>query len=187
MNQFEKNSLYWVLAILIIVIAPIIVLLTPAVLSTLVFVDSTKIAFITFGKNLVMYFLAFFIAFIALVTLYFIKKLITKIIVIILSILGFLTVYGLGLNYYVYLNEDYVEYNPLFGKSAFYEWSELTHVSHIYPENVDEKEIYIFTFKDGYSFEFEANGFVDYSVKNQINKKAEIYEVPIERHYSGKE
>ena len=180
MNQFEKNSLYWVFAILIIIIAPIIVLLTPVVLSVVVFADSDKIAFITFGKNFLMYSLAFFIAFIALVCLYFIKKLLTKIIVIILSIIGFFTVFGMGLNYYVYLDEEYIEYNPMIGGKEVYEWSELSHVSHDYPDDNTDVETYTFTFSDGSTFQFEANGFVDSAAKSKIYNKIKLYKVPLE-------
>ena len=184
MNQFEKSSLYWVLAVLVIIIAPIIVLLTPVILSVIVFENPDRIAFITFGKNFIIYSLAFFIAFISLVFLYFIKKLITRIIVIILTILGFLSVFGLGVNYYIYLDEDYIEFNPLIGSKAVYEWSELTHVSHIYPNDDSEAETYTFSFNDGFSFQFEANGFVDSSVKNKIYNKLKVYDVPLELNNS---
>lgn len=78
MNQYETKSIYWVLAILVIIIAPIIVLLTPVILSVVVFEEPNKIAFISFGKNLVVYSLAFFIAFISLIVLYFIKRLLLR-------------------------------------------------------------------------------------------------------------
>jgi len=181
MNQFENQSLYWVLAILVIIIAPIIVLLTPAILSVIVFDDPNKIILITFGKNLIMYSIAFFLAFISLIILYFIKKLLTKIYIIILSILGFFSLYVLGLNYYVYFDENYIEYNPLFGSKVIYEWSELSYVSHINP-NVDTKtdEKYIFTFKDGYSIEFEPTGALDASAKSKIYNKIRLLNVPLE-------
>lgn len=178
MNQFENRSLYWVFAILVIIIAPIIVLLTPVILSVAVFDDPNKIAFITFGQNLIMYFLAFSTAFISLIILYFIKKLITKLIVIILSILGFFSIYAMGVNYYVYLDESYIEYNPLIGSTVVYEWSDLTHVSHIYPNNDAEVGKYSFTFSDGYSFDFESTGVIDASIKSKIYNKLQLLKVP---------
>lgn len=183
MASFEKRSIYWVVAILVLVIAPFIVLLTPAVLSVVFFEDPDKIAFISFGKNLIMYLLAFFIAFISSLILYFVKKLITKLIVIILSILGFFTFYTTGLNYYVYLDENYIEYNPLFGSKIVYQWSELSNVKHIYPDDeIVDDEQYIFTFSDGYSFYFETTGAIDSTVKSKIYNKLLLYKVPFDEY-----
>ena len=183
MNQYETRSIYWVLAILVIVIAPIIVLLTPVILSVVIFEDPNKIAFISFGKNLIVYCLAFFIAFLSLIVLYFIKKIITKIVVMLLSIIGFFTVFLMGVNYYVYLDDEYIEYNPLFGSKVVYEWSDLSHVSHVYPEDHNDKETYTFTFADGYSFEFEATGAVDSSIKSNIYSKTQFYNIPLEQDF----
>lgn len=183
MNQYETKSIYWVLAILVIIIAPIIVLLTPVILSVVVFEEPNKIAFISFGKNLVVYSLAFFIASISLIVLYFIKKIITKIVVLILSAFGFFTIFFMGVNYYVYLDEDYIEYNPLFGSKVVYEWSDLSHISHVYPEDYNDKETYTFTFSDGYSFEFEATGAVDSSIKSNIYNKTQFYNIPLEQDF----
>ncbi|MDN4493745.1 hypothetical protein [Ureibacillus aquaedulcis] len=181
MDPFEKRSIYWVMAILVLVIAPFIVLMTPAVLSVVVFEDPNKIAFISFGKNLIMYLLAFFIAFISLLILYFVKKLMTKLFVLILSILGFLIIYITGLNHYVYLDENYIEYNPLFGSEVIYQWSDLSSVRHIHPDGEKvEYESYIFTFTDGYSFNFKATGAVDSTVKSKIYEKLQLYKVPFE-------
>ncbi|MFC7686751.1 hypothetical protein [Ureibacillus sp. GCM10028918] len=183
MDQFEKRSIYWVFAILVIVIAPIIVLLTPVVLSVVVFEDPNKIAFISFGKNLIMYLLAFFITFISLVFLYFVKKFITKLYVIILSLFGFFTIYLTGLNYYVYLDENYIEYNPLLGSKVVYQWAELTNVRHLYPDSeTGEDEKYIFHFSDGYSFQFEPTGAMDSSVKSKLYNKLQLFKVPIEEY-----
>ncbi|QCR33321.1 hypothetical protein [Lysinibacillus sp. SGAir0095] len=187
MNQFETKSVYWVLAILVIVIAPIFVLLTPAILSVVFFEDPNKIAFISFGKNLIVYTLAFFFASIALILLYFIKKLITKIVVIILTILGFCSIFLLGVNHYVYLDENYIEYNPLIGSKVVYDWSDLSRVGHVYPNDESGKEIYNFTFNDGYYFEFEATGAVDSSIKSKIDSKIRLHNVPLEQEFPSNE
>lgn len=183
MDQFETKSIYWVLAILVIVIAPIVVLLTPVILSVVIFEDPNKIAFISFGKNLIVYSLAFFFAFIALIILYFIKKLIARVVVIILSILGFFSLYFMGVNYYVYIDENYIEYNPLLGGKVVYEWKDLSHISHVYPANDKNRENYTFTFKNGYSFHFETTGAVDTSVRSAIKHKIRLHNVQIEQKY----
>ena len=182
MNNIETKSLYWVFAILVIIIAPIIVLLTPVVLSVVVFDDANKIAYISFAKNLIVYTLAFSIVIISLVILYFLKKLVTKLFVILASLFGFFSIYIWGLNYYVYLDENYIEYNPLFGSKVVYEWTDLSHVRHVYPEMDIEEETYIFTFNDGYTFQFEPTGAIDDSIKSKIDYKLELLEVPFDEY-----
>ncbi|KGR78422.1 hypothetical protein [Ureibacillus sinduriensis] len=179
MEPFERRSLYWVLAILVIVIAPFIVLLTPAVVSVIVFDDPNKIAFISFGKSLLMYSIAFFIAFCALLILYFVKNLIKKIYIIIISLISFFAIYSTGLSHYVYLNENYIEYNPLFGSKVIYSWSELSDARHIYPDGESvADEHFIFTFSDGYAFRFKATGSLDTAAKSRIYTKLQLYSIP---------
>lgn len=180
MEPYEKRSIYWVLAILVIVIAPFIVLLTPAVLSVVVFDDPKKIAFISFGKSLFMYLIAFLFAFGALLILYFVKKLIKKLFVIIITLISFCAIYSTGLNYYVYFNENYIEYNPLFGSKVIYPWSELSDARHINPEGEPvADEHFIFTFSDGSSFNFKVTGALDPVAKSRIHNKLQLYGVPV--------
>ena len=91
----------------------------------------------------------------------------------VVATIGFIIIFSLGVQNYVYLHEDKIVYNPLFGKSVEQEWGDLAKVSHVMDDpKKKQAEKYIFEFTDGYSFEFQVSGVVNGSVKSIIYNKA---------------
>lgn len=99
------------------------------------------------------------------------------------ALIIFLKVYSLGINYYVYLDKNYIEYNPLFGDTIYYEWTELTKVAHeMENEYTDQGEKYIFEFSDGSTIEFSPTGIMDSSIKNKLYKKIMQLDISFEEY-----
>ncbi|MBM7606779.1 hypothetical protein JOD29_000016 [Lysinibacillus composti] len=168
----NRKNLYWVLSVLILITAPIIVLLTPIVVTSILFDNQEKIAIITYSKSFIMYGLAFGVAFITLLFLYFIKSIFVKIFFSLFAIFSFIQLYSLGTGYYVYFDENYIEYNPLFGEKTIYQWDEITNVVHeTYNEQTNEAEKYIFQFQNGSSLEIIPTSTLDVKVKEQLYNK----------------
>lgn len=84
----------------------------------------------------------------------------------------FIQLYSLGINYYLYVNEKYIEYNPLFGEGYIYQWEDITKVIHEHSiENLDKKEMIIFEFKDGRTIKFSPPQSTDFDTKTKLKNK----------------
>lgn len=69
---------HYLLIGLTIVMAPIVILLTPIIVSSLFLNDPDRMVLITYGKNIIIYTLSFGIAFLAIIIIKFLKKIISK-------------------------------------------------------------------------------------------------------------
>nr|WP_106780549.1 hypothetical protein [Lysinibacillus timonensis] len=179
--HYKNKSFNWILVISVIVIAPIIVWLTPIIISGLFFEHSNKIAFITYGKSFVMYTLSFTVALITLFILHFINKVIIKVFTSFMALILIFILYITGIQHYVYLDEEFIEYNPLFGETTKYNWSSIIRVVHELPtEEYEEK--YIFEFKDGSYFELQPPNNISLDVKTRIYDKIMTLDAPYEEY-----
>lgn len=179
----DRKNLYWIFALLLIVVAPIVIIITPMIVSITFYVSPNKIVFIPTGKSMMMYFFAFAFVSALLCAMYFSKSVLINIVTSIIAVIGFFIIFGLGVQNYVYLHQDYIEYNPLFGSKVEYQWEDLVKVTHVnYDEETDRDEKFIFEFKDGYTFDFIGSGLVDGKVKSAIYNKAVKFEVPYEEY-----
>ncbi|RKJ16153.1 hypothetical protein D7X33_47560, partial [Butyricicoccus sp. 1XD8-22] len=69
---------HYLLIGLTIVMAPIVILLTPIIVSSLFLNDPDRMVLITYGKNIIIYTLSFGIAFLAIFIIKLFKKIISK-------------------------------------------------------------------------------------------------------------
>jgi hypothetical protein len=98
-------------------------------------------------------------------------------------LVGFILIFSQGVQNYVYLHQDYIEYNPVWGSKALYNWGDLASVSHeMYDEDLGRDEKYIFEFNDGYTFEFLVSGLVNAEVQSKIYQKLVQLDVPYKEY-----
>ncbi len=179
MDYTENKSKYWVFALLLLIIAPFVIILTPMFVTVTISDTPDKVVFIPKGTSMVMYGFAFAVVIVVLVAMYFSKSKLRNIITGIMAVIGFFIFFALGVQNYVYLHEDFIKNNPIWGLRVEYQWDELAKVTHeIYDEETDRDEKYIFEFEDGYTFEFLGSGIVDAKAKSKIYQKVLELEVP---------
>jgi signal transduction histidine kinase len=179
----ERKNIFWILALLLIIIAPLVIIITPAFVSVTLSDPRYKIIFIPLSTSMVMYTLAFAIVIVWLCFMYFSKSLLINSATGVVAITGFIFIFSLGVQNYVYLHQDYIEYNPIWGSKEEYNWEELTNVTHeMYDQDTNRDEKYIFEFSDGYKFEFLVSGIMDYSVKSKIYNKLIKLDVPYKEY-----
>lgn len=179
----ERKNIYWILALILLIIAPIVILFTPMFVSITLSDIRYKIVFIPLSTSMAMYTLAFALVIVWLCFMYFSKSLLINSATGIAAIVGFIFIFSLGVQNYVYLHQDYIEYNPLWGSKEEYKWEELTSVKHeMFDEETNRDEKYIFEFSDGYKFEFLVSGLVDGSVKSEIYNKLKQLDVPYKEY-----
>ncbi|WP_017378962.1 hypothetical protein [Paenisporosarcina sp. TG-14] len=183
MNYTEAKSKFWVFALLLFIIAPFVIMLTPMIVSVTVSDTPDKIIFIPLGTSMMMYALAFVFVIVLLCAMYFAKSVLINSVTGIIAIVGFVIIFSLGVQNYAYLHEDFIKYHPLWGAKEEYKWEDLTNVTHeMYDEETDRDEKYIFEFNDGYTFEFLVSGIVDGTVKSKIYHKLIELEVPYKEY-----
>ncbi|MCZ8538592.1 hypothetical protein M9R32_15550 [Paenisporosarcina quisquiliarum] len=181
--DYERKSLYWIFALLLLIIAPIVILITPMIVSLTISDSRDKIVFIPLSTSMVMYALAFLVVIVLFCVMYFSRSVLFNSITGIIVFIGFIFMFSQGVQNYVYLHQDYIEYNPVWGSNALYNWGELASVSHeMYDEDLDRDEKYIFEFKDGYTFEFLVSGLVNAEVQSKIYQKLVQLDVPYKEY-----
>ena len=115
--------------------------------------------------------------------MYFSKSLLINRAIGIIAVIGFVFIFSLGVQNYVYLHQDYIEYNPLWGSMEEYKWEELTNVTYeMYDQETNRDEKYIFEFNDGKKFEFLVSGIMDNSVQSKIYNKLKNLEIPYKEY-----
>ncbi|PKC51017.1 hypothetical protein RhiirA1_405756 [Rhizophagus irregularis] len=149
--------------------APIVILLTPIIVSSLFLNDPDRMVLITYGKNIIIYTLSFGIAFLAIFIIKLFKKIISKLLT------------GSSVQYYIHINDDYIEYNPFFGATEKYEWSKISRVIHELPTDQYEEK-YIFELYDGSKFEFIPTAAITKEMKMQIDEKILTMDVSFEEY-----
>ena len=131
-----------------------------------------KIVFIPINTSMLMYTLAFVVVIVWLCFMYFSKSLLINSATGVVAITGFFFIFSLGVQNYVYLHQDYIEYNPILGSKEESSFSSASRVKRqMYDQETNRDEKYIFEFSDGYKFEFLVSGLVDGSVKSKIYNK----------------
>lgn len=161
---------HYLLIGLTIVMAPIVILLTPIIVSSLFLNDPDRMVLITYGKNIIIYTLSFGIAFLAIFIIKLFKKIISKLLTGIIALIFIFYLIGSSVQYYIHINDDYIEYNPFFGATERYEWSNISRVIHELPTNQYEEK-YIFELYDGTKFEFIPTAAITKEMKMQIDEK----------------
>ncbi len=179
----EHKNIFWIFALLLLIIAPIVIIITPAIVSVTISDPRYKIVFLPLSTSMMMYTLAFAVVIVCLAFMYFSKSLLINRATGIVAVIGFVFIFSLGVQNYVYLHQDYIEYNPLWGSKEEYKWEELTKVTHeMYDQETNREEKYIFEFNDGNKFEFLVSRIVDYSVQSKIYNKLIKLDVPYKEY-----
>ena len=179
----EHKNIFWIFALLLLLIAPMFIIITPAIVSVTISDPRYKIVFLPLSTSMMMYTLAFAVVIVCLVFMYFSKSLLSNRATGIVAVIGFVFIFSLGVQNYVYLHEDYIEYNSLWGSKEEYKWEELTKVTHeMYDQETNRDEKYIFEFDDGNKFEFLVSRIVDYSVQSKIYNKLIKLDVPYKEY-----
>jgi hypothetical protein len=179
----ERNNLFWIFALLLIVVAPFVIIMTPMIISVTFYQSPNRIVFIPTDASMLMYVFAFVVVIVLLCAMYFSRSVLINIVTSIIAVVGFFIIFGLGVQNYVYLHQDYIEYNPLLASKVEYQWEDLAKVTHeMYDEKTEHDEKYIFEFNDGYTFEFIGSGLVDAQVKSTIYNKVKKLKVPYEEY-----
>lgn len=183
MNSIERKSEYWVFALLLLIIAPFVIMLTPMIVAVTISDTPDKIVFIPKGTSMMMYGLSFAVVIVVLCAMYFSKSKLFNIVTGVMALAGFCIFFSLGVQNYVYLHEDFIKNNPIWGQKVEYQWDDLAKVTlEIYDEETDRDEKYIFEFDDGYTFEFIGSGIVDAKAKSRIYKKVMKLKVPYDEY-----
>ena len=183
MDYTDWKSKFWVFALLLFIIAPIVILLTPMIVSVTISDTPDKIVFIPKGTSMIMYGLAFAVVIVVLCAMYFSKSKVFNILTGVMAVVGFFIFFGIGVQNYVYLHQDFIKNNPIWGSKVEYQWTDLAKVTHeLYDEETERDEKYIFVFDDGYTFEFIGSGIVDAQAKSQIYQKVMKLEVPYDEY-----
>lgn len=179
----ERKNIFWILALILLIIAPIVIVFTPMIVAITLSDFRYKIVFIPLSASMLMYSLAFAILIVWLCFMYFSKSLLIKSTTGVIAITGFIVIFSLGVQNYIYLHQDYIVYNPLWGSKEEYSWEDLTSVKHeMFDAEKNRDEKYIFEFKDGYKFEFLVSGIVDYTVQGKIYNKLIKLDVPYKEY-----
>lgn len=179
----ERKNIFWILALILLIIAPIVILFTPLIVSLTLSDIRYKIVFIPLSASMVMYTLAFAIVIVWLCFMYFSKSLLINSATGVVAITGFIFIFSLGVQNYVYLHQDYIVYNPLWGSKEEYKWEEVISVKHeMFDEEDNRDEKYIFEFIDGYKFEFLVSGIVDHTVQSKIYNKLIKLDIPYKEY-----
>jgi hypothetical protein len=179
----KGRSEFWIFSLLLIIIAPFVMMLTPMVVAVTISDTPDKIVFIPKGTSMVLYGLAFAVVITVLFAMYFSKSKMLNIITGIMAVAGFFIIFSLGIQNYVYLHEDFIKNNSILGSKFEYQWTDLAKVTHeLYDEEKDRDEKYIFVFDDGYTFEFIGSGIVNAKAKSQIYRKVMKLEVPYDEY-----
>ena len=183
MNYTERKSGYWVFALLLLIIAPFVIMLTPMIVAVTISDTPDKIVFIPKGTSMMMYGVAFAVVIVVLCVMYLSKSKLFNIVTGVMAVAGFFLFFSLGVQNYVYLHEDFIKNNPIWGSRVEYQWTDLAKVTHeLYDEEIDREEKYIFEFDDGYTFEFIGSGIVDAKAKSKIYQKAINLDVPYDEY-----
>lgn len=177
----DRKDLFWIFALILLIFAPFVCILTPIITSITFYSGPGSIVFIPLSTSFWMLAFAFVFAIALLCASYFLKSNMLKVITVVVAAIGFIIIFTVGVQNYVYLREDKIEFNPLFGNKVEHEWGDLAKVVHVLEEPEEKQdEIYIFEFTDGYVFEFPVSGVVNGSVQSAIYQKARQYEIPFE-------
>ncbi|MFC6041218.1 hypothetical protein ACFPYN_17575 [Paenisporosarcina macmurdoensis] len=183
MNYTDRKSKFWVFALLLFIIAPFVIMLTPMIVAVTISDTPDKIVFIPKGTSMMMYGLAFLVVIVVFCAMYFSKSKLFTILTGIMAVVGFLLFFSIGVQNYVYLHEDFIKNNPIWGSKVEYQWTDLAKVTHeLYNEETARDEKYIFEFDDGYTFEFIGSGIVDAKAKSKIYQKAINLDVPYDEY-----
>lgn len=177
----QKRRFPWIFFIIVIFFVPFLVLLTPEIITMLRTNQSDYIAFISYGKSFILYLISFIITCVILIVFYFIKHAVIKSTIGTVGLFVFIYVNFVGTQYSIYLDENYIEYNPLFGETEKYEWSKVSKVFHELPTE-QFKEKYIFEFRDGQLFEFVASKNLSDELRNKIHVKIMSLETSFEEY-----
>ena len=179
----KGRSEFWIFSLLLLIIAPFVMMLTPMVVAVTISNTPDKIVFIPKGTSMVLYGLAFAVVIAVLFAMYFSKSKMLNIITGIMAVAGFFIIFSLGIQNYVYLHKDFIKNNTILGSRVEYQWEDLAKVTHeMYDEKTNREENYIFEFKDGYTFSFIGSGIVDGKVKSEIYQKLMKLEVPYDEY-----
>lgn len=181
MLRKQNNSYHWILALVVVVLAPILTFITPEIISLFLFNQGEGIAFISYGKSFIMYALSFVIVFIVLLVFFLIKKLVPKLMISMIGFILFIYLNVVGTQYSIYSNQDYIEYNPLFNETQRYEWTKITKVVHELPTGIYEEK-YIFEFSNGKKFEFFPRNALSDEMRNKLEEKIMTLEVSYEEY-----
>ncbi|MDI2588018.1 hypothetical protein OR571_13065 [Psychrobacillus sp. NEAU-3TGS] len=177
----NRKDLFWIFALILLIVAPFACILTPVITSITFYSGPGSIVFVPLSTSFLALACSFVFAIMLLCASYFLKSNIVRAIMIVIAAIGFILIFTLGIQNYVYLHEDKIEFNPLLGKKVEYEWGNLAKVVHVLEEPEEKQdEIYIFEFTDGYVIEFPVSGVVNGSVQSAIYQKARQYEIPFE-------
>lgn len=176
----KKKRANW-LYIIVIILISILVFITPEMISMLWTSNSDYIAFISYGKSFILYLISFGIICVFLFGMYLIKHLVIKFAICFVGVFILIYVNFVGTQYSIYLDDNYIEFMPLFGETERHEWNKISKVFHELPtEEFEEK--YIFEFNDGQLFEFATTDNLSADLKNRIYEKIMSLEVSIEEY-----
>ncbi|SOC36648.1 hypothetical protein [Ureibacillus acetophenoni] len=176
----KKKTANW-LYIIVIILIPILVFITPEMISMLWTSKSDHIAFISYGKSFILYLISFGIICMFLFGMYLIKHLVINLAIGFVGVFILFYVNFVGIQYSIYLDENYIEFMPLFGETERHEWNKISKVFHELPTNQLEEK-YIFEFYDGQLFEFATTSNLSADLKNRIYEKVLSLEVSIEEY-----
>jgi len=155
----DRKDLFWIFALLLLIIAPFVCLFTPVITSITFFSGPRTIVFIPLATGIWMLLFAFIFVIVLLFASYFSKSIPLNIITGIVAAIGFIILFTLGVQNYVYLHEDKIVYNPIFGQKVEHDWGDLAKVTHeLYDSKKKQDERCIFSFTDDYTVEFPGSG-----------------------------
>ncbi|MFY3792182.1 hypothetical protein ACOQFO_10960 [Ureibacillus sp. MALMAid1270] len=178
MPLLKKDSNKWTIFIPLIAISIFLVFIIPEIISFFLFNRENSIAFISYGKNFILYFISLMIIIIVLLSTHYFKRVFIKILVSLLGFVIIIYVNFVGIQYSIYFDEDFIVYKPLFGTSESYEWSKFSKVYHELPTE-EYVEKYIFEFHDGETFEL----IITSNFSNEITTKIEDKIMTLEASY----
>lgn len=154
LNQPSPRTIYIIISLVIIILAPIIVLIFPLFSVETFHFDKGQIVRIPLVENFYLVAIAFITLIIGVLTLAFKRNSITYILSGVLCVMFFGLIYVSTIGYTI-IHKDYIVLQNI-AMSEKYEWNDISDV--LYEYEVGEFGIYYFLTKDGREFSIAENG-----------------------------
>ncbi|MGG0288978.1 hypothetical protein ABEY41_28730 [Peribacillus butanolivorans] len=178
-KHFEPRYFFLAIGILIAVVSPIFLLITPQAIADAVHYKTGIWQVFVPGVNFVVYGIGCSFLVLAALVLFFLD--IKKVSIILCSFLMLLSIssFYVASQSYKSLSEDSISYSTLFSlKEYTYSWEDVENINY-YEGNDDEFSEYVFFFNDGNSLSLSENGYIK-KLKFMIIIKAEDLNLKME-------
>lgn len=176
----EKRTIYVIFAIAIALIAPLVVLFTPYIMTITLYDNVDKIVFVPLPSSLTIYAFAFAAVVAGLIAMYFSKKQILKIGLGVIAIIAFVLLFISGTRHYIYIDTSGIESAHWLKGKKQYAWNEIVQLDYTKKtiNRVHEDEL-TFVFQDQSTITLPVAGLVTGSIASQIVERAKKSNVPI--------